>query len=123
MQGVRDGSEVVVTQNFLFEDGRKQQRIWRIRRIDQHRYEAFASDVIGPAVGYAYGNSFRWEYTLQLRPGNILSRVRMKHWMYLMPDGETMLNRVSIRKFGFELAQVTEYFRRGRGPNGSLVAE
>ncbi len=111
--GRREGADVVVTQDFTFQDGRKQQRIWKIRRIDEHRYGAFADDVIGPAVGYAFGNAFHWKYTLQLRPGNFFSRVRMEHWMYLLGDGETMINRVVIRKFGVIVAQTTEYFQRG----------
>lgn len=111
--GRRDGNEVVVTQDFTFEGGRKQQRIWRIRRVDEHRYEAAANDVIGPAPGFASGNAFHWKYTLQLRPGNFFSRVRMEHWMYLLGDGDTMINRVVIRKFGVIVAQTTEYFQRG----------
>lgn len=113
LMGRRNGDDVVVTQDFTFEDGHTQQRIWRIRRIDEHRYAAFAPDVIGPAVGYAYGNAFHWEYTLQLRPGNVLTRVRMEHWMYLLGDGTSMINRVVIRKFGVIVAQTTEYFQKG----------
>lgn len=116
LMGRRIGNEVEVTQDFTFEDGRTQQRVWRIRRLDEHRYDASANDVIGPAIGYAHGNAFHWTYTLQLRPGNVLSRVRMEHWMYLLGDGETMLNRVVIRKFGVIVGQTTEYFRRGTGP-------
>lgn len=114
--GRREGSDLVITQDFTFQNGRTQQRIWKIRRIDERRYEAIASDVIGPAIGHAVGNAFRWNYTLQLRPGNRLSRVRMEHWMYLLGDGETMVNRVVIRKFGLILGQTTEYFQRGTGP-------
>jgi Protein of unknown function (DUF3833) len=122
LTGRRDGSDVVITQNFTFEDGHTQQRVWKIRRIDDHRYEAAANDVIGPAVGYAFGNAFHWEYTLQLRPRNIFSRVRMEHWMYLLGDGQTMLNRVVIRKFGIILAQTTEYFQRGSAPVPTVEA-
>ena len=114
--GRRDGDAVVITQDFTFEDGHTQQRIWRIKRLDEHRYGAFADDVIGPAVGYAYGNAFHWVYTLQLRPGSALSRVRMEHCMYLLGDGTTMLNRVVIRKFGIIVGQTTEYFQKGTGP-------
>jgi hypothetical protein len=117
--GRREGSDVVVTQDFTFEDGRMQQRVWRIHRVDEHRYEAVAPDVIGPAPGYAFGNTFHWIYTLQLRPG-FMSRVRMEHWMYLLGDGETMLNRVVIRKFGVIVAQTTEYFQRGTAPVPSV---
>lgn len=114
--GRREGSDLVITQDFTFEDGHKEQRVWRLRRIDEHRYDATAKDVKGPAIGYAFGNAFRWQYTLEARPGNFLSRVRMEHWMYLLDDGETMINRVAIRKFGVFIAQTTEVFRRVSGP-------
>lgn len=114
IMGKRDGDSLVITQNFRFEDGTTPQRVWRLRRVDDHRYEASANDVIGPAVGYAYGNAFHWQYTLQLKPGNVLSRVRMEHWMYLLPNG-TMLNRVTVRKLGVRLGQTTEVFERIAG--------
>ncbi len=111
--GRRDADALILTQDFTFEDGRRQQRIWRIRRIDAHRYDATASGVIGVATGYVHGNTFRWEYTLQLKPDNVLTRVRMHHWMYLAGDGETLINRVTIRKFGVQIGGTTEYFQRG----------
>ncbi len=112
IDGRRDGSDLVITQNFTFEDGRKEQRIWRLRRVDEHRYAASANGVIGPATGYAFGNSFHWQYTLELTPGSRLSRVRMEHWMYLLDDGRTMLNRVLVRKLGVSVGQTTEVFQK-----------
>ncbi len=113
--GQREGQEMVLTQDFTFADGRTLERVWRFRRREEGRYSATADGVIGAAVGIASGNSFHWEYMLELRPGNPLSRVRMQHWMYLLDDGETLLNRVVIRKFGIVVGQVTEYFRKGTG--------
>jgi len=122
MFGRREGDVTTVTQDFTFEDGRTQQRVWRIRRIDEHRYEATAPDVIGVAPGEAYGNAFHWEYTLAVNPRNIFTRVQMHDWMYLQADGATMLNRVVVTKFGVVIAQTTEYFRRGSGPLPSIAA-
>ncbi len=113
MFGRDDGNALAITQDFTFDNGRKQRRIWRIQRIDEHRFDATSPDVIGVATGYAYGNAFHWEYTLQLKPGNPLSRVHMKHWMYLADDGDLMINRVIISKLGIVIAETTEYFRRG----------
>lgn len=113
MLGIRNGDALTITQDFTFDDGRKQQRIWRIRQIDEHRFDATSSDVIGVATGYAYGNTFRWEYTLQLKPGNALTRVHMKHWMYLSDDGDMMINRVIISKLGIIVGETTEYFQHG----------
>lgn len=112
-EGRREGADLVLTQNFEFENGRRQQRIWRLHRLDDHRYEARAGDVIGTAHGEAYGNAFRWEYTLALDPGNWFKNVRMHHWMYLVDDGTTLVNRVIITKLGVRMAQITEYFRHG----------
>jgi len=116
MMGVRDGQDLVITQDFTFEDGRQQQRVWRLRRIDDHRYEATANDVVGVSVGQAYGNTFHWKYTVALRPRNRLANVHFELWMYLAADGETMINRVVIRKLGIILAETTEHFHRGSGP-------
>ena len=121
MMGRREGKDLVITQDFTFEDGHKQQRVWRIRRIDGHRYEATANDVVGVSHGLAYGNTFHWEYTLALRPGNPLANVRFKLWMYLQADGETMINRVTISKLGVIVAQTTEHFHRGSGPVPPII--
>lgn len=92
--------------------GQKQHRSWRIRKLDAHHFEATANDMVGTARGEAYGNVFHWSFTLELRPGNPLSRVRMTQWMYLQPDGRTLLNHSTIRKFGIVVAQVSEVFQQ-----------
>jgi hypothetical protein len=120
MMGRREGADLMITQDFTFEGGRRQQRVWRVRRIDDHRYEATANDVVGVSRGLACGNTFRWEYTLALRPGNPLANVRFKLWMYLQDDGETMINRVIISKLGVIIAQTTEHFHRGTGAVPSI---
>ena len=120
LMGVRDGDTLVITQDFRFDDGKTRRRLWRIRRVDAHRYDATATDVVGVATGYAYGNSFRWEYILQVTPGNPLSRVRMKHWMYLVDGGDTLINRVVISKLGVVVGGTTEYFRRGAGATAGI---
>ena len=111
--GRRQGDTLLLDQEFTYEDGTRQQRHWRIRRVDAHRFDATAKDVVGTATGEAYGNAFRWQYTVALKPGNPLLDVRLTQWMYLEPDGLTMVNRATIKKLGIEVAQVTEYFRRG----------
>lgn len=92
--------------------GEPQHRSWRIRKLDAHHFEATANDLVGTARGEAYGNVFHWEFTLALSPGNPLANVRMSQWMYLQPDGRTLVNHSTIRKLGLVLAQVTEQFRK-----------
>jgi hypothetical protein len=111
--GRRDAAgDLRLTQNFHFDDGGTQQRIWHIRRLDEHRYEATANDVIGKARGEAHGNAFRWNYTVALQPGNPLSHVRLHQWMYQPEGTQTMFTRAFITKAGIRVAQVSESFRR-----------
>jgi hypothetical protein len=110
--GHRDGDALVLVQDFAYDDGRTQRREWRLRRVGEHRYEATANDVVGTAVGEAYGNVFHWSYTLALQPGNPLKNVDLDQWMYLQEDGTTILNRATISKLGVVLAEASEHFSR-----------
>ena len=84
--------------------------------MDAHRYEATAGPVVGAAVGEAHGRTFHWAYTLSLPPGDWLRRVEFEHWMYLADDGETLLNRFTVRKLGFVVARAAEVFHRRGAP-------
>ncbi len=115
-EGRRDGAALVLDQTVRLGDGTVQRRQWRLRRLDAHRYEATAGPVVGTAVGEAHGRVFRWAYTLSLPPGDWLRRVEFEHWMYLADDGETLLNRFTVRKLGVVVARASEVFHRRGAP-------
>jgi hypothetical protein len=104
--------QVLVLEQDLTMGQKRQHRSWRIRRLDAHHFQATANDIVGTAGGEAYGNAFHWSFTLALSPGNPLANVTMSQWMYLQPDGRTLINHTTIRKLGFVVAQVTEEFRK-----------
>ncbi|CAN5665228.1 hypothetical protein BH18ACI5_BH18ACI5_03390 [soil metagenome] len=110
--GRREGDALDMAQDLLYGDGKRQHRSWQIRRLDAHHYEGRGNDIVGVIRGEAYGNLFHWSFTLAVSPGNGLKNVRMNQWMYLQPDGRTLINHTTIRKLGFFVAQVTEQFRR-----------
>lgn len=101
-----------IEQDLQFSAGKKQHRSWQLRRLDAHRFQGSANDIVGQVIGEAVGNVFHWEFTIELTAGNPLSRVRMSQWMTLQPDGRTLLNHSTITKFGIVVAQVTENFYR-----------
>ena len=115
IRGEVDGDQLTLTEDFLYADGETQQRIWRIRRIDQHRYEGLADDVVGKASGLAYGNALNWRYTLRLPYRGSEIDVRFDDWMFLQPDG-VLVNRATVSKFGFRVGEVTLFFSKG-GPS------
>lgn len=114
--GTRDGDGVRIDQTIHFSDGTTQHRSWRLRRVDEHHYEGTAADIVGTASGEAYGNAFHLEYTVELKPGNVLSHVGFSQWLYLQDDGQTVLSRSSISKLGLTVARVTEYVRHDAAP-------
>jgi hypothetical protein len=83
-----------------------------MRRVDARHFEASANDIVGTARGEARGNAFVWSFTLATKPGDPLFNIRMTQHMYLQPDGRTLINRDTVRKFGLIIAHVTEEFRR-----------
>jgi hypothetical protein len=103
--------ELVMTEDFVYDDGEKSQRIWRIKRLDANHYEGRADDVIGIAKGVVHGRALNWTYTLALPVGERTYHVQFDDWMYLQPDG-VLLNRARMSKFGIELGQVTLSFRK-----------
>ncbi len=107
-----EGDTLRLEQDLVLGDSKPQHRSWRIRKLDAHRYEATANDIVGTVQGEAYGNVFHWSFRLALAPGNPLANVRMSQWMYLQADGKTMVNHSTISKFGIIVAQVTEQFRK-----------
>lgn len=113
--GTWEGATLHLEQDLFVGDAKPQHRSWRIRKSDAHHFEATANDMVGTARGEAYGNVFHWSFTLALSPGNPLVNVQMSQWMYLQPDGRTLINHTTIRKLGLVLAQVTEQFRRETG--------
>ncbi len=109
--GHLEGGELHMTQDVTFDEGQPERRTWRIRQLDAHHFEARSEHVIGVAKGSSWGNALRLDYVLALNDSNPLTHLRMTHWMMLQPDRRTMLNVVTVRKFGAVVGRITEVFR------------
>ena len=78
-------------------------RTWLLRRVDPHRYTATLTDAAGPVRAEAYGDLLHLEYAMKSPFGGW-----MEQWMYLQPDGRTVLNEATITVFGVVVARVSE---------------
>lgn len=111
--GTRNAAgDLDIRQTFTHDDGSTQVRRWTVHRMDAHHFSATANDVAGVVHGEAYGNVFRWKYSIILKPGNPFSHVHLRQWMYLQPGTQTMFTRAVIKKFGITLGEVAESFQR-----------
>lgn len=111
IDGSWDGEVLTLVEDFVYDDGETERRIWRIRRIDEHRYEGTADDVVGTATGISYGNALNWQYDFDLQVGEGTYRVHFDDWMFLQ-DEEVMINRAEVTKWGFSVGEASIFFRR-----------
>jgi hypothetical protein len=103
------GDDGVLDENFVYSDGTKERRVWRIKRGANGNYTGTAGDVVGVAIGKAAGNALQWSYTLSLPVDGSVYEVQFDDWMYLMSE-RVMLNKAVMSKFGVRLGEVTLSF-------------
>lgn len=108
-----NGDTGTLDEDFVYSDGRKEKRVWTIRKLPGGNYTGTAADVVGEARGVASGNALNWRYVLDLKVGNSNYHVNFDDWMFLIDD-DVMLNRAIMKKFGIYLGEVTLSFRKRR---------
>lgn len=111
IEGRWDGEELTLVEDFLYDDGEHERRVWRIRKTGEHSYEGRAEDVIGVATGESYGNALNWTYRFALKVGDGTWNVAFDDWLFLQNDG-VLINRAEVTKFGVKLGEVTLAFRK-----------
>ncbi len=97
-----DGSLRLV-QNIRFDQDAPTVRTWVMRRLDDHHYTASLTDASGPVQGETYGDLFHLRYPMKSPFGG-----EMEQWLYLQPDGRTVVNEATVSVFGITVARVSE---------------
>jgi hypothetical protein len=111
IEGTWDGETLTLVEDFLYDDGETEQRVWHITKGSEHAYEGRAEGVIGVAEGLAYGNALNWSYQFALKVGEGTWNVAFDDWLFLQSDG-VLINRAELSKFGVKLGEVTLVFRK-----------
>jgi len=109
--GTLDGDRLTLTENFKYDDGERDTRVWEIDVLGNGAYRGTAGDVPVPAEGQVAGNAFNWKYKVDLKVGDSTWNVGFDDWMYLMED-DVLLNRAYVTRYGIEIGQVTIAFRK-----------
>ncbi|KAA1153621.1 DUF3833 domain-containing protein [Pseudoalteromonas sp. FUC4] len=106
MNATWDGNEGVIEEDFVYDDGETQKRIWKITLNNDNSLTGTAADVIGTAKGKSDGSVFHWNYDVALPYDGSTLEVNFDDWMYLVTQSR-LINRTSIVKFGVEVGEVT----------------
>lgn len=111
MTGTWEGNQGVLDEDFIYDDGETQKRIWYLTKTAQGQYEGTASDVIGIAKGQAKGFALNWQYTMRLQTDDTEYDVQFDDWMYLV-DTNSVINKASVKKWGVDVGQVTLFIEK-----------
>ncbi len=109
LNGKWDGNQLILDEEFIWNDGEIQKRQWKINKIDEHNYEGTAGDVVGKAKGYSYGPSFKFEYVLLVPVKGREIKITFDDWIF-MQNERVAINRATMTKFGIRVAELTVLF-------------
>jgi hypothetical protein len=114
--GTWDGERLKLVEDFVYEDGSTEQRVWTLRKTGPETWEGTAPGVIGVATGEERGDAFNWRYTIDLpvpaADGTTETvRVTFDDWMWLLSD-DRVLNRAYMKRFGLDIGDVIIFFEK-----------
>lgn len=120
INGDWDGERLRLVEDFVYEDGSIEQRIWTLRKtgpiVDNQLWEGTAPGVIGVATGEERGDRFNWRYEIDLPvptadgPTETL-RVQFDDWMWQQTD-DRLLNIAYVKRFGIDIGEVVISFEK-----------
>ena len=114
LEGSWVGDEGTLDERFVYDDGERAHRVWRVSKGTDGRYSGRADDVIGTAEGGEAGPAFRWQYTLRVPVDGRDIDLQFDDWMYRI-DERTVINRATMSKFGIWVGEVLLSFTRSGG--------
>jgi hypothetical protein len=94
-------------QTITFDQEPPRTRTWLLRRLDEHRYTGSLTDARGPVTAEAFGDLLHLSYPMQTPFAGW-----MEQWLYLQPDGRTVVNEATVRVLGVLVARLSERITR-----------
>lgn len=116
LHGDWDGERLRLEEDFTYEDGSTEKRIWTLTKTGPDSWIGTAPGVIGTATGEERDNRFNWRYEIDLpipaADGSVETlRVTFDDWMWLLSD-DRLFNRAYVQRFGFDIGDVSISFEK-----------
>ncbi|MEL6645171.1 MAG: DUF3833 domain-containing protein [Pseudomonadota bacterium] len=111
IDGTWDGRTLTLVEDFVYEDGSTEQRVWTLEKTGAETWEGTAPGVIGTATGEERGDTFNWQYTIDLPVPDGTLRVTFDDWMWLLTE-DRLLNRAYMKRFGVDIGEVIITFEK-----------
>ena len=100
----RDGVGTLY-EDFTFDDGEEQTRIWTLTPSGDQTFIGTAGDVVGEGLASWEGNAMFLDYTLRIELENGPIDVRIDDRMYRVSDN-IVINESKMRKFGIGVGDI-----------------
>ncbi|QFU74361.1 DUF3833 domain-containing protein [Halioglobus maricola] len=92
-------------EDFVFDDGEEQRRVWTLTPTGQNSYIGTAGDVVGDGTMTVSGNSAFLDYVLRIPYRADTIDVRVDDRMYLLSE-TVLLNESTLSKFGVRVGNL-----------------
>ncbi|MDA7965387.1 DUF3833 domain-containing protein [Ruegeria sp.] len=111
IDGTWDGETLTLVEDFTYDDGATEQRVWTLTKTGEDTWTGTAPGVLGTASGIERGDTFNWTYRIDLPVKDGTMRVKFDDWMWLLSD-DRLLNRAYVSRYGVRLGEVILYFEK-----------
>ncbi|MEM6374393.1 MAG: DUF3833 domain-containing protein [Pseudomonadota bacterium] len=111
INGTWDGRTLTLVEDFVYEDGSTEQRIWTLIKTGDDTWRGTAPGVIGEATGEERGDTFNWRYEIDLPVPDGTLRVTFDDWMWLLSE-DRVLNRAYMKRAGIDIGDVIITFEK-----------
>jgi Protein of unknown function (DUF3833) len=112
LTGHWNGRKLTLVEDFVYSDGVKNRKTWRMTKTGEGRYTGTREDVIGTATVTVSGQTARFAYNVDIDEGPGQNIVRFYDTLKFAPDNRTMANTAVVTKYGLPVAKVSVDFRR-----------
>lgn len=104
--GSWEGNKGLLEEDFFYDDGETQRRVWNLVKHGDNNYSGVASDTVGEATGQSQGFAFNWRYTLAIDVDGTTWDIDLNDWIYQL-DESRLINQTEMTKWGFNVGQIT----------------
>ncbi len=103
-------------EDFLFDDGQRDRRVWTLEPTGAGRYRGTAGDVVGEGLLQVAGNSMFLDYVLNIPYDDGTLDLHIDDRMYLV-NPDVLINESRMTKLGFQVGEILLVIQRRRpGP-------
>lgn len=106
LDGAYDGQTLTLVEDFVYDDGEKDRKTWRLTRLPSGEWSGVREDVVGTARGWQDGPAFRLEYRVDIPTKNGgARRVGFRDVLILRGDG-VVYNKATVGWRGLSVGGV-----------------